>query len=322
MLVLIALIAFAVALAISPSLAKRLKDANFVGRDLHKPDKPAIPEMGGIAIVAGLAAGALATVASQSFFDLAAQVDVATVLALLGTVLMAALIGLVDDLLSIPQVVKALLPAFAAVPLIAIRAGDNVMSIPLIGMVDMSLAYPLVLIPAVVTIGANAVNMLAGFNGLEAGMGAVAMGSLAVIAWEAGEITTLAILLAGVGALLGVLPLNWYPSRVFVGDVGTLTIGALIAGSAVVGDFELAGAILLIPYAMDFVLKAANRFPSTGWGGVLGKDGKLRCPPDGPVGLCQLIMRVSGGIHERGLVLLLIAVECVLGVVAILLYVL
>jgi UDP-N-acetylglucosamine--dolichyl-phosphate N-acetylglucosaminephosphotransferase len=132
------------------------------------------------------------------------------------------------------------------------------------------------------------------------------------------ETTALVLLLSGLGALLGILRYNWYPAKMFVGDVGTLSIGAILAASCVVGNFETAGVILLIPYAIDFLLKARHGFPES-FGEL--RDGKLHCPAGGPVGLGQLIMKVAGGIHERTLVLVLMGVEAVFGAIAIILYV-
>lgn len=85
-----------------------------------------------------------------------------------------------------------------------------------------------------------------------------------------GKTTALILLLSGLGALLGVIYFNWYPVRVLVGDVGTLSIGAVIATAVIVGNFETAGIIVIIPYFLDFLIKAANRFPSKGWWGLTG----------------------------------------------------
>lgn len=166
--------------------------------------------------------------------------------------------------------------------------------------------------------GANAVNMLAGFNGLEAGMGLVAVGSLAVIAYLIGETTAFILSIIMLGALLATLYFNWFPAKVLIGDVGTLTIGAVIASILIIGNFEMAGGFIIIPYVIDFIIKAKNWFPYSF--GVY-KDGKLYCPDSGPVGLGQLIMKLCGGISERNLVLVLMGIEAVFGVVAILLYV-
>lgn len=302
-------------------LIPRLKQAGIVGRDLHKPGQPEIPEMGGLAIVAGFGASLLLALGMMSFLHLFPRADIVLLLASLATVLLTGLIGIVDDLLGMRQGIKALLPAIAALPLMAVRAGHTTMTLPFVGTVDFGIVYPLVLVPLGVTGAANAVNMLAGFNGLEVGMGLVAMGSLAVIAAMLQKITALIILLAGAGALLGAWFLNWYPAKVLVGDVGTLSIGAILASAVIVGNFETAGVIVILPYAVDFLFKAAHGFPSKGWWGVLGADGKLRCPHRHPISLCQLIMKITGGIRERNLTLTLMGIEAVCGLGAILFYV-
>jgi UDP-N-acetylglucosamine--dolichyl-phosphate N-acetylglucosaminephosphotransferase len=303
------------------SLSVRLARNGIVGRDMNKPDRPEVPEMGGLAVVAGFGAGVLLALGGTSFLGTLPEADPVLLLACLSTVLLSGLIGVVDDLAGLRQGVKALLPILAALPLAAVRAGHTEMQIPLIGRVEFGLLYPLLLIPAGVTGAANGVNMLAGFNGLEAGMGLVAAGSLAAIAWSLGEVTALVILLAAAGALAGVLVYNWYPAKIFVGDVGTLSIGAILAAASIVGNFEAAGAVVIIPYAFDFVIKAANRLPSKGWWGEYNPaDGKLYCPNSHPVGLCQWIIKLSGGIRERDLVLTLMGIEAVFGLLAILLY--
>lgn len=317
---LLLILSFVVALVVGRGFVPQSVRAGITGRDVHKPGQPKIAEMGGLCIASGFAAGVLGAVGMLSFLGAFSDVNLAVLLAALAAVLMSALIGAFDDLLGIPQGIKAALPILAAVPLMAVRAGDTRMVVPLVGSVDLWILYPLLVIPSAVTVSANAVNMLAGFNGLEAGLGIVAMGSLSIIAWQLGETAALILLLSGLGALLAILPLNWYPARVFVGDVGTLSIGAVVAAAVIIGDFEVAGLILLIPYGVDFVIKAGHRFPKTF--GELRSDGKLHCPRSGPKGLGQLLMKMTGGIHERTLVLLLMGIEAVFGVGAVLLYVL
>jgi len=315
---------FAVALVVAflsaSILSARLKRAGIVGRDLHKPDQPEVSEMGGLGIVVGFGGGILLATAMVSFFHVFSSVDLVVLLAILSTVLLAGLIGIVDDLLGMRQWMKALLPVFAALPLMAVRAGHTWIRIPFVGTLNFWIFYPLVLVPVGVTVAANAVNMLAGFNGLEVGLGVVAMGSLAIIAAILHETTALILLLSGLGALLGIVYFNWYPAKILVGDVGTLSIGAIIATAVIVGNFETAGVIVIIPYAVDFLFKAAHGFPTRGWGGELGKDGKLYCPKSRPVSLCQWIMKLAGGIHERNLVLTLIGIEAIFGLIAILLF--
>lgn len=318
MLILILLISFIISFILFPSMIFRLKKAGIVGKNMHSAIQEEVAEMGGLVMVAGFGAGIFAVIAVKTFFNILPSVDLFSILIALSTILIVVLIGIFDDLVSMPQQIKAFIPLFAALPLIVIKEGSTFMRIPFWGNVNFGLLYTLVIIPLEVTVAANAVNMLAGFNGLEVGMGIIAVGSLAIIAYLLGKITVSVILLATLGALLATLYYNWYPAKILVGDVGTLSIGAIIATVVIMGNFEIAGAILLIPYIIDFLIKAKNHFPYSF--GVY-REGKLYCPESGPVGLGQLIMKVCGGISERNLVLVLIGIETVCGVVAILLYV-
>ena len=294
----------------------RLRRAKIVSRDMHKPYQPEVPEMGGLVLVAGFSIGTITIITIATFFSRLLSVNTTQILAILSVVLIIAIIGIIDDLIGMRQGIKAITPLLASLPLVALKIGSTTMSIPLIGCVDFGIFYPLVLVPLGVTGAANAVNMLAGFNGEEAGVGIVAVGSLAVVAYLAGETTAFLILLAALGALLATLYYNWYPAKVFVGDVGTLTIGAIIASAVIIGNFETAGLIIIIPYALDFLIKAKNRFPSSGsWARY--KDGKLFCPKSGPIGLGQLIIKTAGGMRERNVTLTLMGIEAVCGAVAI-----
>jgi UDP-N-acetylglucosamine--dolichyl-phosphate N-acetylglucosaminephosphotransferase len=317
MLISILLISFITSFVLFPIMIFRLKKAGIVGKNMNSATQEEVAEMGGLVIVAGFAAGIFAVIATNTFFDIFPSVNLISISTALLAILIVTLIGIFDDLVSMPQKVKAFMPVFAALPLIVIKEGSSFIKIPFMGNVDFGLLYTLVIIPSEITIAANAVNMLAGFNGLEVGMGIVAMGCLAIIAYLIGKITVLVILLAALGALLAAFYYNWYPAKVLVGDVGTLSIGAIIGAIVIMGNFEIAGAILLIPYLIDFLIKAKNHFPYSF--GVY-KEGKLYCPDNSPVGLGQLIMKVSGGISERNLVLVLMGIEVVFGVIAIIIY--
>ena len=281
---------------------------------MHKPGRPEVPELGGVFLIAGFSAGILTAIAFNTFLSRFLTIDLTQIIAVLSVVLIAAIIGIVDDLIGVRQRVKALLPLLISLPLVAISVGDTTMNLPFIGQVDFRLVYPLVLVPLGVTGAANAVNMLAGYNGVEAGVALVAIGSLSVIAWRIEETTALFVLLPALAALLATLYFNWYPAKVFVGDVGTLSIGAIMASAVIVGNFELAGVIIIVPYFIDFLIKASHRFPKSF---AEYSDGKLFCPIAGPAGLGLMVTKLSGGISERNLTLSLMGLEMLCGAAAI-----
>lgn len=310
------IIAFLTSVLLTKLLIPRLARAGIVGKDENKEGKPEIAEMGGIAIVAGFSAGLILAIFFSSFLSF--EFNLVYILAALITIHTIAFIGIVDDLLSIPQWLKAILPLFAAVPLIAVKAaGSTIIALPLIGAVDFGIVYIFALVPLAIAVCSNLTNMLAGFNGIEAGMGAVMFAALSMIALSQGAVEMSLLSISILGALLGFLVFNFYPGKVFPGDVGTLTIGVVLASSVIIGNLESAGVILAVPYIADFIIKAKNRFPHTH---QELRDGRLY-PKDGEVkGLVHVAMRLFSGISERNLVLLFIGVEAVFAIIAMALY--
>ncbi|MBU0586685.1 hypothetical protein KJ780_04170 [Candidatus Micrarchaeota archaeon] len=286
---------------------------NIIGKDVNKLESSPVAEMGGIGIVAGFSIGVLCAIFFHTFLGLEFNLDF--VFAALVCIFMLAFIGFVDDLLDVPQVIKAFLPLLAAIPLIAVRsAGSTVMSMPFIGAVDLGIFYFFILIPIGIAVASNLTNMLAGFNGIEAGMGIVMLSFASAIAALVGSADALVIYIPMIGALLGFLFLNWYPARIFPGDVGTLVIGATLAAGCIIGNFESSAAFLMSLYVIDFFIKAANRFPSSKWWGEL-KEGKLYPIDEKVRGFAQLIMKMRNGISEQRLVLFFIGLEFIIGIV-------
>lgn len=299
-------------------LIPRLQRFGIVGKDVNKPNKPRIAEMGGIAIVAGFSAGVMLAVFLQSFFNF--EFNLIYVLAALITVHTVAFIGISDDLLKIPQWFKALLPLVAAVPLVVVRAASSTaMTLPFFGLVDFGIFYILILIPIGIAVASNLTNMLAGFNGMEGSMGSVMLLAMIVLAMAYGRIEILVLFIPMLGALLGFLPYNFYPAKIFPGDVGNLTIGAVVAAGVIIGNMEAAGAILLLPYVVDFFIKLINKFPSSNWWGVY-KNGKLFAPQDKIRGFAQLIMKLNKGISEQKLVFTFIIIETIVAIAILLIY--
>lgn len=126
-----------------------------VGRDRNKPGEPFVPEAGGFALLFGILAGLLIMLSLATFTILPLDVDLVLLLACVGVVSMAGFIGAVDDVLGLPQWLKAGPPALAALPLAAVKAGDSSMSLGGLFVVDLGLLYPLVVVPVGVTGASN-----------------------------------------------------------------------------------------------------------------------------------------------------------------------
>ena len=310
------LFSFIVTFILTRLLIPRLRRAGITGKDENKKGKPEIPEMGGIAIVAGLSGGMLLAIFFNTFlfFDF----NLIYLLAAILTIYIIAVIGIIDDLLKVPQWLKAILPLFAAIPLVAVKAaGSTAMLLPFIGVVDFGMVYIVVLIPIGIAVASNLTNMLAGFNGMEAGMGVVIFLTMFVlgVAYDSVEMSVISVSM--LAALLAFLMFNIFPAKVFPGDVGNLTIGAALAVSVIIGSFETAGAIIVIPYVIDFFIKVKNRLPHTKQD---LRGGKLYPRERRIKGLVHLVMRAFGGISEVNLVRFFIAVEVIFAIIVLLVH--
>jgi UDP-N-acetylglucosamine--dolichyl-phosphate N-acetylglucosaminephosphotransferase len=120
----------------------------FVAPDMNKKGSPSVAEMGGTAIFFGFFAAAVLAIFLHSFFGWI-PLDLTLLFAGFMTILLIAFIGIFDDIIGwkkgIRQYQHALFPIFAALPLMAVKAGTTVISVPLFGPVDFGLAYALVL---------------------------------------------------------------------------------------------------------------------------------------------------------------------------------
>jgi UDP-N-acetylglucosamine--dolichyl-phosphate N-acetylglucosaminephosphotransferase len=155
-------------------------------------------------------------------------------------------------------------------------------TLPIIGSVGLNL-YLLFLLPLGVIACSNLVNILAGFNGLEAGQGIIISAFLILLLTFSGlsinKITMIFLLFALIGGLCAFLIFNWYPAQVFPGNIVTYLIGAIIAAVVIVGNIEKAGIILMLPQIIEFFLKARSHFKAQNFGkcikGKLNYEGKI-----------------------------------------------
>jgi UDP-N-acetylglucosamine--dolichyl-phosphate N-acetylglucosaminephosphotransferase len=290
--------------------------AKLTGKDVNKAHQPEVAEMGGIAVTAGFIGGVLTYIALTTFYFRQSNSQLIYILALLSTVLAVTIVGIIDDVLGwktgLKQWQKPLLTLLPALPLMAVNAGETSMVLPLLGPVNFGLLYPLLFVPLAVTGAANGFNMLAGLNGLEGGMGVLILGVLGIVSWRTGSGWVALLAFTMVSALLAFLRYNWYPARVFPGNTFTYTVGALIAGIAILGNAERVALLLFSLYFLELLLKARTRFRGECYGRPRG-DGTLAPRGDRIESLTHLPMR-WGRLGERGIVLLFLSLQALLGV--------
>lgn len=260
------LVALVIVLVTMRPLIRKMVEGGMVGQDVNKSDRPEVAELGGIAAVFAFAISLSLVVGIQKLFG---NITEPAYLAAIAVFFIASMIGLIDDISNLKQRVKAVVVVFASLPLLlvhfhavpvvpgmpldpgTINIGVNAfIALPFGGTIDftsMPLVYWFVLVPIGVTGVANAMNMSAGYNGLESGQIAIVSAVLLVISGIRGTQESLQIFAALVGAAAALFWFNRHPARTFVGDIGSLGMGAAIAAGAVIGGIEAWGLIAIAP---------------------------------------------------------------------------
>ncbi len=217
--------------------------------------KQGTPTMGGILIL--VAAGLPYVIFAGKQWD-----SLAVVILTYGS----GAIGLADDLLKqrrrrslgLSGKVKLALqvPLVGVACFLALRYGaaDTKLMVPLVkGGLEIGFLYYIFTFFLIAGFS-HAVNLTDGLDGLAAGTVAVALFAFAGIAFLRGE-TNVAILGSCLtGACIGFLWYNTHPASVFMGDTGSLALGAALAGMAVVTGME----ILLLLVGGLFVIEALS----------------------------------------------------------------
>ncbi|HXH07145.1 MAG TPA: hypothetical protein VNI83_11195 [Vicinamibacterales bacterium] len=193
-----------------------------------------IPLLGGVA-VAGATAIALAAWGYGGRLELA-------LLASGGTMLV---VGLVDDRVGLGPTLKLVGSLAAGAALLFLLSQSARYTPPAPAIVLAVVWFAAVL---------HGVNLIDNIDGLAAGVCAIAALGVAAVLAEYGMNEPAAVSMALGGALLGFLPWNVHPAKLFLGDSGSLFVGAVLAGCTLVPLFAPPAGRPLWPLALGVAL--------------------------------------------------------------------
>ncbi len=320
-------ISFGMTLFIMPKWIRYATKVGLVGRDMHKVGTKMIPEAGGVIVIAAMFTSLLycAAVKVCLFHD---QQSMIYILGAIGSILAVTVIGVMDDFggwkEGLRQWQKPLLTLPAAIPFLLANFERSTIDVPFIGVQDVGLALPLILVPVAIVGASNAFNMLAGYNGLEAGMGIIILGTFSILSFISGQQFAGVFCLIGVSALFAFIIFNWYPAKVFPGDTLTYPIGAYLAICAILGHVERYALILFIPYYLDFLLPLRKGMRVEAFAKLNG-DGSFEPPYKGIFDTTHLVIymlrRIKKRVYEKDVVLFILGFELLLAALCIIIFV-
>ena len=241
-------------LALIPTLRKlNMKQSISVFTAFRHADKNGTPTIGGLIFI-------IPTILTMLFLYIRGSLEISHSLLIIMFVFISyAALGFVDDILkvkfknndglSIPQ--KLLIQVLIALLFFYIYmqgGGTTYVTITSLGInVNIGWLYGLFILFLLVG-SSNAVNLTDGLDGLAGGLSLVAFLSFGIITWGSSwiegyqEIAIFCFVL--VGSLLGFLIYNTHPAKVFMGDTGSLSLGATLAAIAILTKHELSLAVI------------------------------------------------------------------------------
>ncbi len=237
---------------------------NITTVDAHKKDEPIIAEPGGLAPLLGFIFTILIILFIWEYTYPESEINEPLFAGLLSVVI-AGLIGFLDDVFKIRWREKVLLGFLPAIPLMALNVGTSTIDLGLLGILDLGSfislpngvsinLYTLVVIPLAVNFAFNSFNMLAGFNGLEAGNGSISLVIILVLALFLDNSIVTLFVSSLLGGYLVLLYYNWFPAKILIGDVGTLTLGTGIIVALIIGNMDRLAVGLFGLHFINFIL--------------------------------------------------------------------
>ena len=264
---------------IIPNSIELFKKAGLVGRDLHRKERPEVPEAVGVVV------GAVYVTALSVFLPfvfmcrslLSRDMRLAMFMASLLSIQSMCFLGFADNVLNLKWRVKLVLPLFACLPLLLVyygMEGSTYVKLPdvlKLAAVDIGFVFYLFL-ALLAVFSTNAINIYAGINGLEVGQSVVITASLILnnviqlvrldplwIIWE-NHLFSLYLLLPFTAASLALYAFNKFPAKVFVGDTYCYLAGMTIAASGVVGQNSKTVVLFLGPQIINFIYSVPQLF--------------------------------------------------------------
>lgn len=255
------IVAVVIGLIVIPILKKiNIKQVESTYLSKKHKEKSGTPTMGGIIFI-------LSTLITMAIFIITKKVTISTNLLLVLFIFLAyALIGFIDDFLIIKrknnigltEIQKLVLQGLVALVFYFIymhSGAEAVLEIHTLGItINMGWFYA-IFIMFMLLASSNAVNITDGLDGLAGGLSVLAYLAFALISWNSFAINgteDIAIFIfVLVGSLIGFLVFNTYPAKVFMGDTGSLALGATLASIAIITKHEITFIVVMLVFIFE-----------------------------------------------------------------------
>jgi len=308
-LVVLAFLAAGILAYVATPLVKRFAyviGAVDVPRDNRRMHKTPIPRLGGLAIFAGFL---LSTLIFGKMDQMMASI-------LIGALLLVTM-GILDDILAlraslklVVQIVAALIPVLYGGLRIETLSNFNLFTAEPYSYLGV-LSVPITVIWIVGL--TNAVNFIDGLDGLAAGVSSISALSMLVISCLLGDPYVAIVTAALTGAIMGFLPYNFNPAKIFMGDTGSNFLGFILATLSIQGLFKF---YAVVSFAVPFLILGLPLFDMVS--SIIRRVAKGQSPTTPDRGHIHHKL-IDMGLSQKQAVAVLYGITCILGITGVIL---
>ncbi|OAF70250.1 hypothetical protein A3Q56_01984 [Intoshia linei] len=267
-----------------PTYSKMLIDANIYGIDMNKTSKIKISEGTGVFAAIYYIIILFLCIPIYHYFVHSAHnflgnpfEELIQFLTILLSVTSITLLGFIDDVLDLKWKHKMCFPLFASIPLLMVyRITFDQTSIKIpwplrfftVAYMDIGILY-YVFMSMLIIFSTNAVNILAGVNGIEVGQSIII--AIFIIIYEMvahivnefsieNAILVYMITFPFIIISVPLYRMNKYPAKIFVGDTYCYFAGVLFSSVSIIGHFSKTLLLLMVPQIINFLFSCPQIF--------------------------------------------------------------
>ncbi|MEK3857178.1 glycosyltransferase family 4 protein [Cytobacillus sp. FSL H8-0458] len=214
-------------LAVTPFIIKLAIKINATDKpNQRKVHAKIMPRLGGLAIFIGVIAGYFAAgLYTQKMTGI-----------IIGAFIIV-IIGILDDKYELSAKYKLIGQIMAAAVVVSTGLTIDYISIPFLEKFNLGiLAIPITVLWIVAI--TNAVNLIDGLDGLAAGISAIGIATIGIMAGIHGKFLILTLAVIVLASTVGFLFYNFHPAKIFMGDTGALFLGYAIAVLSLLGLYK------------------------------------------------------------------------------------
>lgn len=217
------LISFVISLNCTPLVKKLSIRWNIVDhpgyRKIHRNPKALL---GGLAIYVGFISTCLGYLIYHGL------ISNLIIVILIGSTIMM-ILGIIDDKIVLGATLKFALPSIASITVVMLGLRTIFLPTDLLNII-----FSFIWIIGIV----NAFNFIDNMDGITSGVAFISSMLFGILAYMTGQDVVAIISFCLAGACLGFLYFNFYPSKLFAGDAGSMFIGFILASIAILGSWK------------------------------------------------------------------------------------